>query len=110
MQIAFKILISLLIILAATIISKKFPSTAGLIGVMPITGALVLIWVYQENKGNQGVMEDFTKGALWGIIPSILFFFVAFICFRKQLPLSYVLTISFAAWLGAALIHQWILR
>ncbi len=110
MQITIKILISLAIMLVAVAIGKKFPSTAGLIGVMPITGALVLVWVYQEANGNPRIMEDFTKGALWGILPSIFFFVVAFICFRKQLPLPYVLMASFGAWLGAALIHQWVLR
>jgi len=40
MQLLLKILISLAIILAATAIGKRLPSTAGLIGVMPLTGAL----------------------------------------------------------------------
>lgn len=110
MQIVIKTLLSVAIILAATAIAKKLPSAAGLIGVMPITGALILVWVYEESKGSPMVMENFTKGALWGILPSILFFFVAYICFRKQLPLPLVLMASFGAWLGAALVHQWMLR
>ena len=110
MQYLLKILISLLIILIATAIAKKFPSSAGLIGVMPLTGALVLVWVYLENRGNSIIMQEFTKGALWGILPSILFFLTAFICFKKQLPLSIVLAASFSVWCGAALVHQWMLK
>jgi len=109
-HIVLKIVISVAIILAATSIGRKYPSTAGLIGVMPLTGAMVLAWLYVENKGDSGTMVNFAKGALWGIVPSVLFFLVAFICFKKSLRLPVVLGASFGAWLGAAFIHQWALR
>jgi hypothetical protein len=51
MQILIKVALSVIIILAATAIGKKLPSAAGLIGVMPLTGALVLAWMYLENRG-----------------------------------------------------------
>lgn len=110
MQILLKVILSVAIILVATAIGKKLPSTAGLVGVMPLTGALVLVWMYLENKGDPEIMQDFTRGALWGILPSILFFLVAFFCFKKHLPLPVVLVSSFGVWLGAALVHQWILK
>ena len=110
MQILVKSAFSLVIILVATGIGKKFPSLAGLIGVMPLTGALVLVWMHLENRGNPDVMLAFTKGALWGILPSILFFFAAFFCFKRQLPLPIVLCISFGIWLTGAFAHQWFLK
>lgn len=108
MQIFLKVTLSVIIILIATAIAKKFPSAAGLIAVMPLTGALVLVWVYLENKGNSEVMQAFAKGALWGILPSVLFFLVALFCFKKQISLPGVLASSFGIWLIAAFIHQWI--
>ncbi len=110
MQILVKIIISLIVILAATSIGKRIPSAAGLIGVMPLTGALVLVWVYLENRGDSQIMQDFAKGALWGILPSILFFLAAFVCFKKHLPLHTVLVASFGAWIAAAIVHQWMLK
>ena len=110
MQILIKAVLSVIIILAATAVGKKLPSTAGLIGVMPLAGALVLIWMYLENEGNPEVMQSFTKGALWGILPSILFYLVAFFCFRRNLSLPIVLVASFGVWLCAAFVHQWILK
>ncbi len=110
MQILLKAALSLVVIFAATGIGKRFPSTAGLIGVMPLTGALVLVWMYLENKGNHQIMQDLTRGALWGILPSILFFLVAFFCFKKDFSLATVLVSSFAAWLMAAFVHQWVLK
>ncbi len=110
MQILVKVVVSVIVILVATGIAKKWPSAAGLIGVMPLTGALVLVWVYLENKGDTQVMQDFAKGALWGILPSILFFLVALFCFKKQVSLPGVLAASFGIWLLAAATHQWALR
>jgi len=110
MQTILKVIISAAVILAATAIGKKMPSTAGLIGVMPLTGALVLVWMYLENKGNPEVMQTFARGALWGILPSILFFLAALVCFRKQFPLSIVLVFSFGVWAAAAIVHHWMLR
>ena len=110
MQILVKAAISVVVILAATAIGKRLPSTAGLIGVMPLTGALVLVWMHLENKGDSEVMQRFTKGALWGILPSILFFLVAFFCFKKGFSLPMVLVSSFGVWLAAAFVHQWVLK
>ncbi|MEI6262309.1 MAG: DUF3147 family protein, partial [Deltaproteobacteria bacterium] len=84
-EILIKILVSLGVIVAVTAIAKKFPSIAGLISVMPLTGAMILVWVYLENKDDPIIVQDFTKGAFWGILPSVLFYLVAFICFKKHL-------------------------
>jgi uncharacterized membrane protein (GlpM family) len=110
MQILLKVILSVAIILAATAIGKKFPSMGGLVSVMPLTGLLVLVWMYLENKGNPEIMQSFTKGALWGILPTFLFFAAAFFCFKKNLPLPITLAASFSVWLGAAFAHQWLLK
>ena len=78
MQLLIKVALSVCIILLATTIAKRFPSLAGLIGVMPLTGALVLAWVFLENNGDPEIMQRFAKGALWGILPSILFLSLRF--------------------------------
>ena len=110
MQTLIKIAASAAIVLLATGVAKKMPSLAGLIGVMPLAGALVLLFVYADNAGDATTMRTYTQGALWGILPSILFYVVALYCFQRQLPLSVVLTAGFGAWLAGALVHQWLLR
>ena len=105
-----KVAASVAIILLATGVARRFPSLAGLIGVMPLTGALVLVWIYLENKGDQKVMQNYAVGALFGIAPSILFFLVALVGFKKGLPLHVVLLGSMAAWLVGAFAHQFFLR
>jgi len=109
-QTIVKLGISLTIILVCTQIGRRFPSLAGLIAVMPLTGAIVLVWLYSENNGNPEVMINYAKGALLGILPSILFFVIAFFCFKKHLALPLVLSASFTVWLLTAFLHQWFFR
>lgn len=110
MHVLIKALISVGIILVATAVARRLPSTAGLIGVMPLTGALILTWVYLENRGDSEIMQEFARGAFWGMVPTILFFLAAFICFKKQLSLPMVLAVSFGIWLAGAFVHQWFLK
>jgi uncharacterized membrane protein (GlpM family) len=110
MQILFKVVFSVAVILAATAMGKKLPSAAGLVAVMPLTGALALIFMYLENNGDPAIMQNFSKGAFWGIFPTILFFLVAFVCFKKHLSLPIVLMASFGVWLAAAWVHQLFLK
>ncbi|MCK4753082.1 MAG: DUF3147 family protein [Planctomycetes bacterium] len=110
MRFIIKLIISLCIIIFCTQIGRKLPTLAGLIAVMPLTGLLVLVWLYIDNPGNFSLMNEYTKGALWGILPSILFFLTAFLCFRKHLSIWIVIGASFAVWSFAAFIHQWLLN
>ena len=110
MQLLLKSLLSLAVILTATAIGRKWPALAGLVAVMPLTGALVLVWLALDSGNDPQTMQQFTRGVLWGLVPTILFFLVAFLCYRKNLPLPVVLTASFSVWAVAAVLHQWWLR
>jgi uncharacterized membrane protein (GlpM family) len=110
MRFVIKLFISMCIITLCSQIGRKLPTLAGLIAVMPLTGLIVLIWLYLDNPGNFSLMTEYTKGALWGIVPTILFFLVAFLCFQKRLSLWIVLCVSFAVWIIAAFIHQLLLK
>ena len=112
MRFFVKILVSVSIIAFCGWIADKYrlSTLAWLIAVMPLTGSIVLVWVYLDNPSNFRMMTNYCRGALWGILPSILFFVVASICFRRQLPLWIVLSAGFTAWLAGALIHQWLLK
>ncbi|MBW2307792.1 MAG: DUF3147 family protein [Deltaproteobacteria bacterium] len=110
MQFVMKLSISIAVIVICSQVGRKFPSLAGLIATMPLTGLIVLIWLYSENPENYDVMIRYTLGALFGIVPSILFFVVVFFCFRKHLPLHIILSAGFGVWLIGAFGHQWLLK
>jgi len=110
LRFAIKLLLSVAVILAATQIGRKAPTLAGLIAVMPLTSLLVLLWLYWDHPGDFALMSDYCGGALLGIIPTVLFFMTALVCFRRHLPLWAVLCASFTVWLLGAFVHQWLLR
>jgi hypothetical protein len=74
MNFAIKLAVTIAVIVLCTQIGRKLPSLAGLIATMPLTGLIVLMWLYFDNPGNYDLLVNYTKGALWGIFPSILFF------------------------------------
>jgi uncharacterized membrane protein (GlpM family) len=110
MQFFSKLLITLAIIVFCAQLSRKYPTLGGLIATMPLTSLLVLLWLHADNPGNYPMLTAYTRGVLWGIVPTILFFAVAYLCFRRGLPLSVVLAAGFAAWLAGAAVHQFFLR
>jgi len=105
-----KLLVTNLIIIFCTQIGRKFPTLGGLIATMPLTSLLVLLWLNSDNPGNYGLLSDYTRGVLWGIIPTILFFAAVQFCLRRELPFALVISAGFGIWLFAACVHQWLLR
>ena len=110
MPFMIKLILSLMIIACCASISKRFPSLGGLIATMPLTSLLVLLWLYADNPGDYRLLGDYTRGVLWGIIPTILFFLTASYCLRRGLPFPLVLTSSFCVWLAGAAVHQFFLK
>jgi uncharacterized membrane protein (GlpM family) len=109
MRFLFKLSITIGVIIFCSQIGKKFPTLGGLIATMPLTGLIVLLWLYSDNPHDYDLMLKYTRGALWGILPSILFFLMAYICFRKHLSLLLVLIASFGVWFIGAFFHMWLL-
>jgi uncharacterized membrane protein (GlpM family) len=110
MDFLLKLLITNIVIISCVLVGKRFPTLAGLIATMPLTSLLVLVWLHTDNRGDLPLLEKFTGGVLWGIIPTILFFLTAWFCFRGRLPFTSTLAISSVAWLAGAAVHQWLLR
>lgn len=110
MQFGIKLLISLVIIVACSQIARSRPELAGLISVMPLTGLLVMLWVYHDCGGDAIRMGRYTLGLIWGIVPVVAFFVVAYLCFRRNMHLGLVLSLSFAAWLAGAFLHQYLFK
>lgn len=110
MQFFLKLLISVVIISSCAAIGRRLPSLAGLIATMPITTLIVLFWFYSENPEDYDRFAEFSKGVIWGMLPSVLFFITAYGCFRKEIPFITTIGAAFAVWLLGAIVHQWLFR
>lgn len=110
MRFFVKLLLTNAVIIACVLTGRRFPTLGGLIATAPLTSLIVLLWLYSDNPGDYRLMTAYTTGVLWGIIPTVLFFLAAFLCFRRGIPLSAALAAGFGVWLAGALVHQWLLR
>ncbi len=110
MQFAVRLAAALTVIVIAAWIGRHLPKVGGLIATMPLTTLIVMLWLYSERPGDLAQMRDYTLGVLWGIGPSVLFFIVAYLCFRRQIGLAGTLCASFGAWLLGAALHVWLLH
>jgi uncharacterized membrane protein (GlpM family) len=110
MQFLVKLLITNLIIVACAQIGRRHPTLGGLIATMPLTSLLVLVWLHLDNPQDFRLLTAYTRGVLWGIIPTILFFVALYYCFLRQLPLPLALSAGFGIWLAGAAVHQLLVR
>jgi uncharacterized membrane protein (GlpM family) len=106
----WRLLVANALIVTSVQLGKRSPSLAGLVATMPLTTLIVMIWLHAEDPGDRSRMVDYTRGVLWGILPSIGFFLGALWCFQRRAPLPVVLATSSAVWLVGALFHRWLLR
>jgi len=109
MQLLVKILVSSAIIVICSFAGKKVPSLAGLIVVMPVTGITVIILLSIEG-GQKNHLVEYSRGALFGVFPTFLFYITTLICLKINLPLSITLLISSVLWIFGAVTHQLVLN
>jgi uncharacterized membrane protein (GlpM family) len=103
-QTIIKIVITMILIIIASELSKRYPTFGGLIATMPLTTLMVLVWLSIDGKEND-VLMNYCKGAVWGILPSLLFFITAYFAFKNQLSFKMVLVWSFSVWFIGAVVH-----
>jgi F0F1-type ATP synthase assembly protein I len=70
---AVKVIISAVLIVAASEIAKRVPAMGGIIASLPITSLLAIIWLYYDTRNVQQV-QSLSYGILWAVIPSLVLF------------------------------------
>lgn len=110
MQFVVKLAAAIAVIVFCSQIGRTFPKVAGLIATMPLTTLIVMLWLYSDRPGDLVQMRDYTVAVLYGIAPSVLFFVVAYVCFRRGVRLPVTLCAGFAAWLVGAGLHIYLLH
>jgi len=110
MQFALKLLLANIVIISCLLLGRRLPALSGLIASMPLTTLVVLIWLHADNPGDNRVITNFVSGVFWGVIPTFLFFAVAWFCLRRGIPLFTTLATSMVVWLLGACVHQSMLK
>ena len=110
MRFFWKLLLANVAILASVQVGRRFPAAAGLIATMPLTTLVVLVWLHSEAPSDQELLLSYTRGVLWGILPSVAFFLAALWFFHRRVPFGAALGLSSGVWLLGAFAHRWFVR
>ncbi|HEY7745424.1 MAG TPA: DUF3147 family protein [Desulfuromonadales bacterium] len=76
MYFLLKVLISALIIAAASEVARRNLPLAAILASLPLTSILAILWFYHDTR-NGPLTGELTSQIFWAILPSLLFF-VAF--------------------------------
>jgi len=70
-----KIVLTALVIVVVSEISKRLPLLGSLIASLPLISVLGMIWIFQETKDSQKIITH-SEGTFWYVLPSLPMFLV----------------------------------
>lgn len=93
---AIKVLVSALLIVAITEISKRSTGFAALVASLPITSLLAFIWLHMEKSPSTQIAE-LSSQIFWLVLPSLLLFLLLPLLLKHGLGFWISLALSVAA-------------
>lgn len=104
-----KVLISAIMIVVISEVSKKHPGLGGLIASLPILSVLGMIWIWLDTQDPELVAEH-SFSTFWFVLPSLPMFLLLPLLLRWEIPffvaLGLACTLTIAAYLLTAYILQ----
>ena len=89
----FKVVISALIILAVSEVSKRSSFIGGLVASLPLVSLLAMIWLYRETHDAARVAALSTS-IFWLVLPSLVLFLILPALLKRQVPFYPALGLS----------------
>ena len=108
---ALKILITAVLIVIVTEVSKRTGYLGGLIASLPLVSYLSIIWLYAENDNKQEAVQIVSQhsiSVLWFVLPTLPFFLVL-PWLLKHLPFAGAMAISTAFMFACYAGTMWVL-
>jgi hypothetical protein len=100
----FKLIISAVIIVAVSEISKRSTAFAAIVASLPLTSILAMVLLYNDTSDGAKVAE-LSTGILGAIIPSLVLFIVLPILIKKGIAFYPSMALSCAATASAYFIY-----
>lgn len=93
MQYLIKIILSALVIVLVSEISKRVTFFAAIVASLPLTSILAMIWLYHDTKDTEKII-DLSGGIFWAVLPSLLFFVTLPILLKTGLSFNWAMLLS----------------
>ena len=84
LQYCIKILLTAMIVVCVSEISKRSTLLGAFLVSLPLTSILAMVWIYAETK-DAGKIAVFSSEVLWLVIPSLILFIALPVLLRNQI-------------------------
>lgn len=92
------VVISVGVIVFVAVMEKQNRLVAAVTTTMPLTAPLALWIVYASANGDRTAMTDFSRGMLFGVVPTLGFLVVVWLAARAGYKLLPILGLGYGAW------------
>lgn len=90
---AVKVLVSALIIVLVSEISKKLPSLGALIASLPLVSVLGMVWLWFETQDTE-LLAEHAQATFWFVIPSLPMFLLMPFLMQRGLAFGWALLVG----------------
>jgi hypothetical protein len=104
----YQLLVAVCIITVIAFVSERSRSLAAVVSVMPVNITIALWFVFTSVDGDPGLMANFARMVMLGLIPTALFAVMCWFGFRQGWPLWRVLVTAYAVWLVTIGIYRFV--
>ena len=109
MQYFIKILITAILVVAISELSKRLTFIGAILASLPLTSILAIVWLYRDTHDTQKII-DLSSNIFWAVLPSLIFFLVLPLFLKNGVhftaSLIYSIVIMFASYSLYAFILQ----
>ena len=91
-----KLLISAVLIVAISEVSKRFTVAGAVLASLPIISVLAMVWLYVDTRSVEKVAQ-LSMDVFWLVIPSLILFIALPLLLRKGMAFAPALLIAMAA-------------
>ena len=99
LQVVIKLIVSALIVVAVSEVSKRTTTVGALLASLPLTSLLAMTWLYVET-GDTTKVADLAGSIFWLVLPSLILFIVLPVLLKRGVMFWPSLGISIAAMLA----------
>jgi hypothetical protein len=107
-QFLLKLVITVAIVLVASILAKRTGWVGALVASLPLTSLLVLVWLYADTRDAIQV-ADLAMGIFWFVLGSLPFFLVLAFGLRHGWNIGLAFAVAAVAGFAGMSLTQWLL-
>lgn len=104
-----KVLISAVLILVISEVSKRSSLLGAIFASLPLVSFLAILWMYRETKDTKQIAALSTD-IFWLVLPSLLFFVLFPILLKRAVNFYLAFGISAAVMVGGYFLTSWLLK